>query len=183
MDSFERHLIQLLESIEECYKAMRILPCLILVYSGIDVAASLEAPNEKVGARFENWVERYMLTQGKLNCFARDLYAARCAVVHTFTPDSDLSRKGKAKTIAYAFGSGSLAQLEDASQLAGQDHVSIHRRDLIDSFRNGFADFIKEVGLDSERWSKVKACAGLWYDTIGPESLEGYIAMKSAGTN
>jgi hypothetical protein len=42
MIAFEENLIALLESIEDCLTKRRILPCLMLLYSGIDVVASLE---------------------------------------------------------------------------------------------------------------------------------------------
>ena len=42
MIAFEENLIGLLESVEDCLAKRRILPCLMLLYSGIDVIASLE---------------------------------------------------------------------------------------------------------------------------------------------
>jgi phage gp37-like protein len=87
MDMLAKHMIDLVEAIRESYEKGRYMPCLVLLYSGMDVAASLETSNgSSVGSRFEYWVERYMLNGRTLNCSARDLYAARCAVVHTFTP-------------------------------------------------------------------------------------------------
>jgi hypothetical protein len=105
MEMLERHLNDLFAAIVYCYENELLMPCLVLLYSGIDVAASLEPSAGKgVGERFEKWVERYMLKGRSLPCTARELYAARCAVVHTFTPNSNLSKTGKARVIGYAFG-------------------------------------------------------------------------------
>ena len=55
MIAFEENLIALLKSIEECLAKGRILPCLMLLYAGIDVVASLEAG--RAGPRaFRRWV-------------------------------------------------------------------------------------------------------------------------------
>jgi hypothetical protein len=51
------------------------MPCLVVLYSGIDVAASLEpSTGSSVGERFEKWVDRYMLKGTSLPCTARELY-------------------------------------------------------------------------------------------------------------
>jgi hypothetical protein len=39
----EKTLMQLLESIEDCFLKHRLLPCLILPYSAIDIVSSLES--------------------------------------------------------------------------------------------------------------------------------------------
>jgi Bacteriocin-protection, YdeI or OmpD-Associated len=102
MEMLEKHLGDLFEAIVYCYRKEFLMPCLVLLYSGIDVAASLEpSAASGVGERFEKWVERYMLKGTSLPCTARELYAARCAVVHTFTPDSNLSKSGKARVHAF----------------------------------------------------------------------------------
>jgi len=39
----EKTLMQLLESVEDCWLKPRLLPCLILLYSAIDIVSSLES--------------------------------------------------------------------------------------------------------------------------------------------
>ena len=105
------------------------MPCLVLLYSGIDAAASQEpAAGKGVGERFEKWVDRYMLKGKPLPCTARELYAARCAVVHTFTPDSDLSKAGKARVVAYAYGKAEVMKLHAATILAGRQAGQVNCR-------------------------------------------------------
>ncbi len=53
MDMLEKHMIDLHDAIEESYAKARYMPCLVLLYSGIDVAASLEpSSGSGVGDRF-----------------------------------------------------------------------------------------------------------------------------------
>src|SRR5271167_3287926 len=98
MIAFYDHVIQQLEAIENCLANRRIVPCLCLLYTVIDVIASLERkPEEGTRAAFVHWVGENMLKTYPLPCTALELYAARCGVLHTFTPDSELSRHGKAR--------------------------------------------------------------------------------------
>src|SRR5438477_12737481 len=80
--AFQRNLTELLDSIEDCLAKRRILPCLMLLYSGIDVIASLEAGTASRSA-FTKWVNRYVLKSTSLSCTASDLYGARCGILHT----------------------------------------------------------------------------------------------------
>jgi hypothetical protein len=179
MEMFYRHMIDLLESIDDAYNKARYMPCLVLLYSGIDVAASLESPDDAVGKRFMEWVDRYMLNHGALGCSSADLYGARCGVVHTFTPESDYFKKGRACQVAYAFGNTDVNKLRTAAQLGGLDKiVSIHVHDLIDAFRNGFADFYEEVQNDPARLQKVETSAGIWSQVQPPEFFDMYIDLK-----
>src|SRR5664280_369361 len=105
--------LDLKDSIEDCLVKCRILPCLILLYSGIDVFASLEAqPGQSTKDAFLYWVEAYMLKGRSLSCSALDLYAARCGIIHAFSWSSDLSRSGKARKIMYAWGTADAAKLD-----------------------------------------------------------------------
>jgi len=159
------------------------MPCLVLLYSGIDVAASLEpSAGSGVGERFEKWVDRYMLKANSLPCTARELYAARCAVVHTYTPDSNLSKAGKARVIAYAYGKADVKKLDAATALAGRQagQVNVHMKDLIEAFHNGYETYLKEALADRERSQEVMMHAQIWTASMGPDKIDAYLAVKSA---
>jgi len=180
MDMLEKHMIDLHDAIEESYAKARYIPCLVLLYSGIDVAASLE-PNlgNGVGDRFKRWVDRYMLKSGSLKCTATDLYAARCAVVHTFTPESDLSKGGKARVMGYAFGVAELDKLNKASDMAGQSRqVNVHARVLIDVFYDGFRTYFEEVRGDKVRFQEIQRTAGLWSVSMSPKTIDDYLEIE-----
>jgi len=183
MEMLERHLNDLFAAIDHCYHHELLMPCLVLLYSGIDVAASLEpSTGGGVGERFEKWVDRYMLKGRSLPCTARELYAARCAVVHTFTPDSNLSKTGKARVIGYAYGNADLKKLDDATVLLRREtgQVNVHMKDLIEAFHSGYETYLKEAFADDDRRKEVMSHASIWTASIGPDKIDAYIAVKSS---
>lgn len=183
MDMLERHLNDLFAAIIHCYRHELLMPCLVLLYSGIDVAASLEpSAGSGVGKRFEKWVDRYMLKGNSLQCTARELYAARCAVVHTYTPDSNISKAGKARVIAYAYGNADVKKLDEATVLTGRQagQVNVHMKDLIEAFHSGYETYLKEALADRERRREVMRHAQIWTASIGPDKIDAYLAVKLA---
>jgi hypothetical protein len=183
MEMLERHLNDLFAAIVYCYENELLMPCLVLLYSGIDVAASLEPSAGKgVGERFEKWVERYMLKGRSLPCTARELYAARCAVVHTFTPNSNLSKTGKARVIGYAFGKADLEKLDAATVLLGRQtgQVNVHMEDLIEAFHSAYETYLKEAFGDSGRRKELMSHASIWTASMAPDKIDAYLAITSA---
>src|SRR5437764_14091045 len=89
----------LIRAVRLCLAQHLPLPALMLLYAGIDTAGWLAAddPKAPVGQRFTEWVDRYLLPRTTLKVTALELYAARCAVLHTMTARSDLSDAGKAR--------------------------------------------------------------------------------------
>jgi len=175
MNAFYRHMFDLIESIEACLKKGRVLPCLTLLYSGIDVVASLDTDGVATRKGFLNWVDNYLLKALPIDCTAFDLYAARCAVVHTFTPESDLSKAGRARKIVYAWGNGDLSKLKKASVIIDHnDTAHVHLTDLVTAFRNGIAAYLEEIETQPERQQSVETAARLWYvplDTVHVDKL------------
>jgi hypothetical protein len=183
MEMLERHLNDLFAAIHHCYENELLMPCLVLLCSGIDVMASLEASRGSgVGDRFENWVSRYMLKRKSLPCTAKELYAARCAVVHTFTPDSHISKIGNARVIGYVFGGADLKKLDEATVLLGREtgQVNLRIEDLIECFQNGCETYLQEALADSERRKEVMSQASIWTGSLEPEKIEAYLALKAA---
>jgi hypothetical protein len=73
---------------------------LVLIYSFIDSAGLLDAPSSQskaTGESFKNWVKKYIINDSQINFNEVDLWSARCAVLHTFTSQSDLSNNVNAK--------------------------------------------------------------------------------------
>src|ERR1035437_1362408 len=56
MEMLEKHLKDLFAAIIHCYQNRLLMPCLILLYAGIDVAASLE-PSMGKGASISDYVD------------------------------------------------------------------------------------------------------------------------------
>jgi hypothetical protein len=156
MDNFFKNYYQLILATDSCVKEHMILPALILIYTAIDSVSWLasEDPSEEVGFRFKKWVNIWMLNNSKLKCSAEELYAARCGVLHTLTPNSTLTDKKGVRKIAYAWGKAKHEDLEESiSALSMSKNVaSVHLEDLFWCFRNGFADYLEQVfSSDKER--------------------------------
>src|SRR6185295_5604635 len=94
------NLMSLSKGVDACLDNKLIGPALILIYSAIDTAGWLDS-NDQSSTRnsFIDWTNRYLLSTGALSCTALDLYAARCGLLHTFTPNSKLSSDKKARRI------------------------------------------------------------------------------------
>lgn len=179
LEPFERDLADTLLSIEKCIEARRHMPTSILIYSLIDsIAWACSNKAEKSTRRnFESWVERWMMPR-----FASiapriqpvDLFAARCAVLHSMTPDSDLSRAGTAKRIAYAWGSGKVKALEAVLDgLEVSDVVAIHYDDLLDVMRNAIADCLAEAETDADLNRLLQAAAAQHYAYVNSHHHDG----------
>lgn len=184
MTTLEKHLNDLFAAIVYCYQQKLLMPCLVLLYSGIDVVASLEPSTaQTVRVRFEKWVERYVLSSGSLPCTAKELYAARCGVVHTFTPDSDISRAGNARIIAYAHGDADVKKLDEATALMGRQgiQVNVHLRDLIGAFHAGWETYLKEVTADIQRWKEVANRTSMWTTDLDSATVDQYLKARSSG--
>jgi hypothetical protein len=122
---------------------------LILVFSGIDAMASLEKSDGKndVKERFTNWVNEYMQFSEWPEA-GLELYGARCGILHTYGPISDLFKKGQVRLIGYTSGGG-----RDVMQSAQLVLVSVEG--LAWQFFRGIAKYL-EV-LVSEPTKRAKA--------------------------
>ena len=148
---FYKNYYQYIRGIETCIAGNLISPALTLIYSGIDTVAWLAYGDIPVKERYIKWVENYMYTEKPLNPRPIDLYAARCAILHTLTPESSLSKSGDAEQIKYAWGKASVEKLENrGAELNISMGLCLHINDLFESFRFGIANFLEQSSLDSE---------------------------------
>ena len=116
------------------------IPALILLYAGIDFAASLDRhdPDSNVTRDdFLSWVEKYLLPGNDLRCSALDLYSARCGWVHTYTSKSRMVRSGEAKEIFYQFGEHDNEEQLQKSIKNPSVAVAVHFTKLFNAFRDG----------------------------------------------
>lgn len=164
----------MLNAIGNCVKERQHMPALVLIYSLIDsiawAAAERRGPGS-VRSNFEAWVKQWLLPE--LSVFApdldvTDLYAARCAVLHTLTGTSDLFSKGQAKRIAYAWGNANVEVLRHAfTDLSiAENHVALHYEDLHESLRKAIASFFTFVDTNAEFYSRIEAVAKMHYAYI-----------------
>lgn len=148
-ENLKKELFKIREAIDLCISKKIVMPSLILIYSGIDVLGWLEYGDSlKSGPRFRKWADSYILPLPRSSCNATDLWGARCGLIHTFTADSDLSRKNKARKIVYAWGTSEINTLNEMILLGKMnDYVAVKIEDLSGAFQNGIESFL----VDSER--------------------------------
>jgi hypothetical protein len=168
------NLMSLNKGVEACLDNKLIGPALILIYSAIDTAGWLGC-NDQFATRdsFIDWTNRYLLSTNTLSCTAVDLYAARCGLLHTFTPNSKLSRDKKARRICYAWGKSRAEDLQRTIDLAktGTDYVAVQIEDLFAAWGNGALAFTDELDSDVGRNATVMAKAKNFFSALGSEFI------------
>jgi hypothetical protein len=174
MLALQQNLAQHLDAIEDCLQRRRVLSCLCLLYSGIDVVGSLET-GKSTRSTFVRWVEENMLKARPMPCTALELYAARCGILHTFTPDSDLSRKGGARKLNYAWGHASTDDLAKIAKALGRAEIAVHVRELIDSFRAGLDLYIEKVMQNPDRLRRVEESSSLWFTHLDRDTVANFL--------
>jgi hypothetical protein len=76
----------------------------VLIYSGMDTMAWLSMPTGQAGvtrSAFIRWAEHYISFPCKEQLSGEDLYGARCAMVHQYGVESNLSRQGQCRMVGY----------------------------------------------------------------------------------
>ena len=149
MTGFYRTYFELLDSIYDLVSKDRIVPALILLYTGIDSFSWLSNSDEKmgIGKRFINWVDKWIISQGNLPCTANEIYSARNGLLHRQASKSEISCKGSCREILYAWGDATSADLQRAIiHSNNQDtYVAVQLEKLIQSFRIGLTGCFKEI--------------------------------------
>jgi hypothetical protein len=156
--SMEKKFDQLLAACELCLNNGYTTPALIILFSAIDAAAWVFClnPSGPTKQRFVDWVKRYFLTAGRMECTALELYGARCALVHSLSPQSTLSQDGKARQILYATQGSDLEVLRRMTVVSNLEikpdgrmaecsrYVAVHVNDLLSCFRQGLDSMFRE---------------------------------------
>lgn len=139
---------------------------LVVLYSAIDTLAWVNLPSGDVTRTvFKDWVDRYMLSTYPLPCTAEELYAARCALLHSHSAESKSSREGNARQIFY-YGKDRSKEWID-SIVDGQTNVVVVRAlDIKLSFGAGVQAFAMEVLTDISRAEQVRDRMRLWMTWI-----------------
>jgi cytosine/adenosine deaminase-related metal-dependent hydrolase len=151
------------------------MPALILIYTLIDSIAWAAAPDkeQQVRVRFEEWLNKYVLLQGKLLCTATELYAARCGVLHTLTSSAKLTIKGGVRQITYSWGAANPKAIDRAIELIERkDIVGIHINDLLEAVTEGIAQTVESAESDLDLKARLEAAASLHFTEMKKETLE-----------
>ena len=127
------------------------LPLLVLILATIDILGALSGEDEdprSTGRYFREWADKYLLPDSGLNCTASDLWGARCGILHTYSPASDDSRRGRARQIAYAWDWNGTQFLEEQKRQTGWDGVVVGVAMLTVALVEGITRFGKAIDAD-----------------------------------
>jgi len=157
------------------------MPCLILLYSGIEIVARMGGkPHEKTRSYFIRWVDKYILAHGRFDVTALDLYAARCGMVHEFSPDSDLYRDGKARRISYSWGNASVQKVKGSITSLSHDIAAIHLNEFTNAFMRGIPNFMDDLGKDRAAQERAEEVRSAWFTRLPTDVLDSFIAVTAA---
>jgi len=160
-----------IRGIELCLENKLQLPALTLIYSSIDSLSWIAYEDKKVSKRFTKFIDNYMYKAKQLKPSSLDLYAARCSILHTLTPESDLSNNGKALQIAYAWGNASVNDLEvsiNLSEFSGM--TCLHINDLFESFKLGLLLFLELNSTNEKCLSRMSK----HFTTLSKDTIQTY---------
>lgn len=129
---------------------------LILIFSMIDSMGLLDAPESQIeatGDSFKNWVKKYLLNSNIHQFNEIDLWAARCAILHTFTPQSRLSQAGSARIIQYYSGPKDTPEAKKfiaQIQQLGSNYLVAHIDDIYQSFLGAIKKFAQDLSTNCQ---------------------------------
>ena len=156
--SFDVVLTQLRSAVIDIFKSKRTLPGFLLLYTSIDILASLTRPEHTEatsGHLFKDWVNAYMLPKSSLPCTADDLWGARCGLLHTLTAESDMSRSKRAKMLSYIGDDLEAERMQKKHDPARGSNLFISTFRLLDAFVTACDRFTAEVRLDADLQKRV----------------------------
>jgi hypothetical protein len=135
-----------------CYGA-----AVILIYSGMDSMAYLAMPKDQTDVTrkdFIDWADRYIRFPCKDQLTGADLYGARCAMVHTYSVYSQMSREGKARLIGYMDKSVPEVRY---NQTVKKELVLVSVPALAEAFFKGIDSFLVDAFSDKARAPIIEA--------------------------
>jgi len=181
-DALEKNLNNIIKSIELCLNAKLQISSLVLLYSGIDIMAWLNRPVSKEFATKEDfirWVDDYLLPNPNIKCEAIDLYAARCAIIHSYSFSSKLSKRGEAKEICYAWGKANVEVLQnDLDRRYKKPAIAIHIDDFLEAFKEGVEKFKLSIKSDKEKEKIVCGRANKYFFTSMPSDIYRKLGLE-----
>lgn len=169
MNKFDSFIQDQINALSLLHKKGLVTPLLMLLYATIDILSFVtDTENKsKIGERFQCFVEKYTIKYlHTIN--AEDLWGARCGLLHTNRPDSDFSRRGKAREILYSLG---IASHEVAREVIRKDgkidrYVALKIEDLLSALSRTIDEIKKEMESNHEFAKLVNQRSGMFYCSI-----------------
>lgn len=170
MKGFYQTYLDIIDTIDEAIEKRRMVPALILVYSAIDSFSKIaNRSNEKGRKVFIDWVDRWMT--GNLPT-GKEIYSARCGLVHEAGSESDLTRCGNVRQVIYYWGDTNQETIEsDIHRFPSPKKiVAVKIEDLVTSFRNGMANCLETVEADQEWYAVFQQKAQAYFINVSSHS-------------
>ena len=148
----------LLKEITKCQDAGAVSATAIMVYVSIDVMAFLSMPlNQESQERqdFINWVDAYLKADATstYQYDGRDVYGARCSMVHTYAIEADYHQKNlDVKKFGYHNGGQHAYNPAIDKKL-----VVIGINSLVHDFMKGMGAFVQNMKVDPDLRQRVAA--------------------------
>lgn len=159
--------LQTLEAISCLITANHYMQALVVLYSAIDTLAwSTRRSGDVTRGDFCRWVTQYMQPEATLGCTAKDLYGARCALLHSGSAESKMSREGAAMEIWYATAKKSVPVLLAAVAKKGVQAKVVCTTDLIAIFSEGVMKFSQDLEGDPSKQREVADRILRWLNFI-----------------
>jgi hypothetical protein len=157
------------EAADLCRERALDVPMLVLLFTAMDTLAWALYGHKVNGVRerFTNLCDSCILSGGKFDCDALELYAARCSVLHTLGWESDLSKAGKARSVFYSFGTDDPKLAQAALELTNPGKfVALRPEDLLAEMKVAVARIAEEAVADEELSARLSVAAGKQYRTL-----------------
>ena len=159
---FDKALDQLRDGVADLFAAKRTLPGFILLYTSIDILASLVRPETSDATDssfFKDWVTQYMLPILRSSVSADDLWGARCGLLHTLTAESDMSRHRGAKMLNYIGPDAPAAAFQRHHDPMRSHNIFLPTHEFVDAFLAACDHFAAEVRSNAALQSTVSTHA------------------------
>ncbi len=177
--SFFQNYVQVVAAAQICLEKKLQMPALILIYTLMDTFAwaVYGADVKSSRKRFEAWTRKWVLSHAELSCTAADLYAARCAVLHTMTSEASLTESGEARRIAYAWGTATAEELQHAVSALGHENiVGVHIESLFAAVREAMARVVERSDQDTRLRKRLEHAASKHFASMEDEKVEEFLA-------
>ena len=137
-----------LRTIQYCLENKRLFPALTLIYTSIDILGSLQDEFGSASAEnFRDWVNKYFFTIKSFPFTEKDLYGARCGIVHTMRYDSKNATKDGLKEIVYGFRGydPAIGKITDHNK-----QVGVHLEDLFETLLAAYKLYFDDLRTSSD---------------------------------
>ena len=176
--SFFQNYSQVVAGVRLCLEKQLLMPALILIYTLMDsfAWACSDKAQTKVRTRFEAWTQQWVLTQGNLPCTATELYAARCAVLHTLTRYTDLTKNENVRKITYSWGNADNSALQGAFDALGHtDTVAVHVNDLFGAVCEAMAAITEQASTAPQLKQRLEEAAVLHFTGLEKRTVAQFL--------